>query len=126
MGLIPAFPKQELVCDFCSDTKRFVAWLYRTRDLGDIEGSLRLDGKGPKSWGACPACHDLIEAGDWTGLLERAMSTFEAHNGNYAEVMELASHDEEKRQKVYLAVYNEIERVQKAFREGRVGEAVPI
>jgi hypothetical protein len=126
LGLIPAFPKEELTCDFCSDTHRFVAWLYRTKDLGDIEGALQLSESGPKGWGACVFCHKLIEAGDYAALLERAMSTFEQHNGNYAEVIHMAEGDEDKQQRIYAAVYTEIERVHTLFREGRIGEAVPI
>jgi hypothetical protein len=68
----------------------------------------------------------MIEAGDYAALLERAMSTFEQHNGNYAEVIHMAEGDEDKQQRIYAAVYTEIERVHTLFREGRIGEAVPI
>jgi hypothetical protein len=53
------------VCDFCSEADP--AWVYPARDF--VFGISRSAG----GWAACDRCHDLIEAGDSSGLADRSL-----------------------------------------------------
>jgi len=60
------------ICDFCSDPD--VTWQYPARSfvayvVGDVIGQSVGD------WAACRICHELIDAGDRRGLLERSLRT---------------------------------------------------
>jgi hypothetical protein len=58
------------VCDFCSEPN--VAWCYPAQSFLAyvIAGVV---GQSVGDWAACRTCHELIEAGDRAGLLERSL-----------------------------------------------------
>jgi hypothetical protein len=57
-------------CDFCSS--REVAWSYPAADF-----DFPMAGWGSiGAWAACDLCSTLIEAGDWTGLLDRSIESY--------------------------------------------------
>lgn len=63
------------MCDFCSASG--APWTYPCDDFTSTvavhpDGSSMSHGS-VGAWGACDACHDLIEAGDFAGLAERAL-----------------------------------------------------
>jgi len=60
------------VCDFCSAPD--VTWQYPARSFVAyaVNGVV---GQSVGDWAACRVCHELIEAGDRQGLLERSLQT---------------------------------------------------
>jgi hypothetical protein len=60
------------ICDFCSAPN--VAWRYPAQSFVAyvVAGVV---GQSVGDWAACRICHELIEAGDRHGLLERSLST---------------------------------------------------
>lgn len=65
------YKREELVCDFCSLPE--ISWSY---PVTEFEQRMEVDGKVFDNvylgdWAACDKCHDLIEAGDKEGLLDR-------------------------------------------------------
>ncbi len=60
-----------MICDFCSHPDP--RWKYPANDF-QLEDVQRLGSQG--AWAACDECAALIESGDKTGLLERALHTF--------------------------------------------------
>lgn len=60
------------ICDFCSAPN--VAWRYPAQSFlaYAIAGVV---GQSVGDWAACRTCHELIEAGDRRGLLERSLGT---------------------------------------------------
>jgi len=60
------------ICDFCSGPH--VAWRYPAESFIAyvVAGVV---GQSVGDWAACRICHDLIEAGDRFGLLERSLQT---------------------------------------------------
>lgn len=64
-----ALPGQE-VCDFCLSTE--IAFEYDDAEPVTIESGGRVN-VSVDGWAACARCHDLIEAEDTEGLLQRAV-----------------------------------------------------
>jgi len=61
-----------LVCDFCEQPG--IAWSYPCAEFTLPSPDPQYMGFGTDDdWAACGPCHDLIEAGDRRGLLDRAM-----------------------------------------------------
>jgi hypothetical protein len=60
------------ICDFCSGPH--VAWRYPAESFIAyvVAGVV---GQSVGDWAACSICHNLIEAGDRRGLLERSLQT---------------------------------------------------
>ena len=61
-------------CDFCSEGAP--VWTYPARDVGlgsIVYGPTVLHPVSLGAWAACPACGELIEAGDWPALARRAV-----------------------------------------------------
>lgn len=60
------------ICDFCSAPN--VAWRYPAQSFVAyaIAGVV---GQSVGDWAACRTCHELIEAGDRRGLLDRSLGT---------------------------------------------------
>lgn len=56
-----------MVCDFCSSVD--VTWAY---PAGDFQPDPDLPQASAGGWAACEPCAELIEAGDWEGLTDRA------------------------------------------------------
>jgi hypothetical protein len=57
-----------MICDFCSSC--VPAWRYPAESFRDQFNSV-----SQGDWLACRKCHDLIEAGDRSGLAERVLLT---------------------------------------------------
>ncbi|MCW5979600.1 MAG: hypothetical protein KIT09_16095 [Bryobacteraceae bacterium] len=61
-----------LICDFCSEPN--VAWRYPAQSfLAYVIAGVF--GESVGDWAACRTCHELIETGDQSGLLERSLGT---------------------------------------------------
>lgn len=90
------------VCDFCTEIP--VRWAYPC-GLVVVETPIGTHASSDP-WGACDPCHELIEAGDQEGLVQRALANFDG-----PVPAELA------------AMFHE---VQAAFFAARLGDARPL
>lgn len=64
-------------CDFCSSPA--VRWRYPARDVNMgvvLSGGKSVMHNSRGDWAACDTCHDMIEAGDYTSLLNRSIERF--------------------------------------------------
>lgn len=61
------------VCDFCSDPNPVVNETARDFDVAPSGSGVSLG-----DWGACQECHDMITAGRWLDLEERAIKAMRA------------------------------------------------
>ena len=60
------------ICDFCSEPS--VTWRYPAQSFVAYVIA-NIVGESVGDWAACSICHELIEAGDRWGLLERSLHT---------------------------------------------------
>ena len=99
----------EIICVFCCIEGVEIKYRYPARSFhaaGSPWGSAG-------DWAACQTCHDLIEAGDKKGLVERSVDSFiEKHPG-------FPSHIPHARR----VVANELGELHKMFYKLRTGEA---
>lgn len=109
--------RDEPICDFClGDPKEDpIRWSYPC-------GYVRLSNANPvmnrtkDSWGACDACHDLIEAGDFDGLFDR---TFRNQVTRFTEF-----DPEDVTPQSKAAMRAETQRIWREFSAARVGPAL--
>lgn len=77
-------------CDFCSSPD--VKWAYKAEPFAGMVLGVDRDGdimsrhfSSDDGWAACDACHQLIEAGDRDGLIDRCL--YQSHNPDVAAMM---------------------------------------
>lgn len=97
------------ICDFCSAPN--VAWRYPAQSFlaYAIAGVV---GQSVGDWAACRTCHELIEAGDRRGLLERSLGTLLEKNP------EMRPAESELR--------NQIAHFHRLFYDNQTGSALPV
>lgn len=102
-GRVEAIPGMG-VCDFCTGVPIVASFpcaavMIATADVTHVS-------RDP--WGACQECHDLIDADDRHGLLDRSAASLEAANGPFDEGT-----------RVFMR--NTLEGIQEQFFMGRIG-----
>ena len=97
------------ICDFCSAPN--VAWRYPAQSFlaYAIAGVV---GQSVGDWAACRTCHELIEAGDRRGLLERSLGTLLEKNP------EMRPAESELR--------SQIAHFHRLFYDNQIGSALPV
>jgi len=70
---------QQLICDFCSDTKSLTLIACKTFDVKHSVCDFPMT--SVEGWWACPPCLQLIENGDRDGLFRRSKQSYIEKNG---------------------------------------------
>lgn len=97
------------VCDFCSSPDN-VVWTYPCHDfvVATLLPGLP-DERKVGAWAACGACHDLIEAGAWDAVAERAIESHQKTERLPAKAVRML-------QRLLLSLHQQ-------FRDNRAGPA---